>query len=127
MIAAPFGPFPLAPAPPVISAVGAVAPRLPTYPGIAYPTMFYWPYSSPPLSPSSPYYQSAHHTHIPAAASHHAMVRHISVVVTLRRWLVVFTNSFLTGSSLDRALVSSRSTLFVTFSVQSFTQFFIDL
>ncbi|RXG59342.1 hypothetical protein Avbf_09838 [Armadillidium vulgare] len=72
VIAAPFGPFPLAPAPPVI---GAVAPRLPpAYPGITYPTMFYWPYPSPPVSPSSPFFQSATHTHLATPASpHHTM------------------------------------------------------
>ncbi|KAG7176044.1 RNA-binding protein fusilli-like, partial [Homarus americanus] len=73
VIAPPFGAFPLGPAPPVLNAVGAVTPRLPTYPGVAYPTMFYWPYPSPPVSPSSPYYSSPPHLTTPATPPHHTI------------------------------------------------------
>ncbi|XP_069184957.1 RNA-binding protein fusilli isoform X9 [Procambarus clarkii] len=73
VIAPPFGAFPLGPAPPVLNAVGAVTPRLPTYPGVAYPTMFYWPYPSPPVSPSSPYYGSPPHLAAPATPPHHTI------------------------------------------------------
>ncbi|XP_053633545.1 epithelial splicing regulatory protein 1 isoform X7 [Cherax quadricarinatus] len=74
VIAPPFGAFPLGPAPPVLNAVGAVTPRLPTYPGVAYPTMFYWPYPSPPVSPSSPYYGSPPHLATPATPPHHTII-----------------------------------------------------
>ncbi|XP_050687372.1 RNA-binding protein fusilli-like isoform X6 [Eriocheir sinensis] len=70
----PFGAFPLGPAPPVLNAVGAVTPRLPAYPGMAYPTMFYWPYPSPPVSPSSPYYGSPPHMATPATPPHHTII-----------------------------------------------------
>lgn len=68
-----FGAFPLGPAPPVISAVGTVTPRIPTYP-MAYPTMFYWPYPypSPPVSPSSAYYSSS--PHLPATSPHQTII-----------------------------------------------------
>ncbi|XP_042203655.1 RNA-binding protein fusilli-like isoform X6 [Homarus americanus] len=78
VIAPPFGAFPLGPAPPVLNAVGAVTPRLPTYPGVAYPTMFYWPYPSPPVSPSSPYYSSPPHLTTPATPPHHTIVMRLS-------------------------------------------------
>lgn len=74
---APFGPFPLAPVSPVISATVGAVPRLPSYPapGIAYPTMVYWPYPSPPVSPSSPFYPSAPAHHIAGPTSpHHTIV-----------------------------------------------------
>ncbi|KAK8382553.1 hypothetical protein O3P69_015425 [Scylla paramamosain] len=74
VLAPPFGAFPLGPAPPVLNAVGAVTPRLPAYPGMAYPTMFYWPYPSPPVSPSSPYYGSPPHMATPATPPHHTIV-----------------------------------------------------
>ncbi|KAK8382536.1 hypothetical protein O3P69_015425 [Scylla paramamosain] len=73
VLAPPFGAFPLGPAPPVLNAVGAVTPRLPAYPGMAYPTMFYWPYPSPPVSPSSPYYGSPPHMATPATPPHHTI------------------------------------------------------
>lgn len=73
VVAPPFGAFPLGPAP-VLSAVGAVTPRLPAYPGMAYPTMFYWPYPSPPVSPSSPYYSSPPHLATPATPPHHTII-----------------------------------------------------
>ena len=69
MIAPSFGAFPLGPAPPVLS-VGAVAPRMPpTYPGMAYPTIFYWPYPSPPVSPGSPFFQAGPPPHITTSAT----------------------------------------------------------
>ncbi|KAK8382538.1 hypothetical protein O3P69_015425 [Scylla paramamosain] len=74
VLAPPFGAFPLGPAPPVLNAVGAVTPRLPAYPGMAYPTMFYWPYPSPPVSPSSPYYGSPPHMATPATPPHHTII-----------------------------------------------------
>ncbi|XP_071547541.1 RNA-binding protein fusilli isoform X4 [Panulirus ornatus] len=80
VIAPPFGAFPLGPAPPVLNAVGAVTPRLPTYPGVAYPTMFYWPYPSPPVSPSSPYYSSPPHLATPATPPHHTIVMRLSSI-----------------------------------------------
>ena len=75
MIAPPFGAYPLGPAPPVLSAVGAVTPRLQAFPGgLAYQTMVYWPYPSPPVSPSSPYYSSPPHLATPGTAPHHTLV-----------------------------------------------------
>ncbi|XP_066954817.1 epithelial splicing regulatory protein 1 isoform X5 [Macrobrachium rosenbergii] len=74
VIAPPFGAYPLGPAPPVLSAVGAVTPRLTAFPGMTYPTMFYWPYPSPPVSPSSPYYSSPPHLATPATPPHHTII-----------------------------------------------------
>lgn len=74
MLTPPFGAFPLGPAPSVLNAVGAVTPRLPAYTGMAYPTMFYWPYPSPPVSPSSPYYGSPSHVATPATPPHQSIV-----------------------------------------------------
>ncbi|KAK3889397.1 hypothetical protein Pcinc_006610 [Petrolisthes cinctipes] len=74
VLAPPFGAFPLGPAPPVLNAVGAVTPRLPAYPGMAYPTMFYWPYPSPPVSPSSAYYGSPPPLAAPPTPPHHTIL-----------------------------------------------------
>lgn len=64
-----YGAYPLGPAPTVLSHALPPTTRLAPYPpAIATPyPMFYWPYPSPPVSPTSGYYSSMpHHTIIPS-------------------------------------------------------------
>merc|ERR1719187_1764547 len=68
----PFGAFPLGPAP-VLGSLGAPRGLPPAaYPGMAYPTMLYWPYPSPPVSPSSPFYTPS--PHLPPTPPHHTLI-----------------------------------------------------
>ena len=63
-ILAPYGAFPLGPATTVLSHALTPTTRLTAYPAppIAAPyPMFYWPYPSPPVSPTSAYYSSLPH------------------------------------------------------------------
>lgn len=51
ILSPPYGTYPYAPAPQIIPTVTPLTPRAPAY----YPPIFYWPYPSPPVSPTSYY------------------------------------------------------------------------